>query len=183
MTLHDPALDAQLDAQTRSTTGMTRRQFTTAAAWAAPVVAIAVGTPLAAASGSTPSISIARDSDVTFTGAGDPKEVTGTYGGTVSVLDLPVGEETGALTYTITIPAGVTVTPGTLPGGWVTVTSTATLLVFQGPSLSDANPTTTLPGLTFGGSIGGSDRINLQIEAANEGYQFAEDSLGWGDPA
>ena len=150
MTLHDP----QLDPDTRSTTGLTRRQFTTAAAWAAPVVAIAVASPLAAASGTpTPSISIARDSDVTYTGADDPKALTGSYGGTVSVLNLPVGEETGALTYTISIPAGVTVTPGTLPG------------------------------LTFGGTIAGNARIGLLIEAANDGYQFAEDSLGWGDPA
>jgi hypothetical protein len=166
-------------AGTEQATGFSRRQFTTAAAWAAPVVALAVATPLAAASDvPVQSITISRDNTVTFSGSGDTRGVSGSYGGTLSVTDLPAGVETGALTFTITIPSGVTVTTSTLPADWTVVTSSASLLVFSGPSLSSTYTTTNLPELAFAGTITAGDLITISIDAANDGYQVADDQLG-----
>ncbi|QJU52823.1 hypothetical protein SCB71_05675 [Herbiconiux sp. KACC 21604] len=171
--------DADAAGTAAASTGVSRRQFTTAAAWAAPVIALAVATPLASAS-ATISLSIARDNQVTFTGDGDPRALEGTYDGTLSALNLPQGSETGVLTYTIVIPSGVTVSYGSLPAGWVVATDSPTLLVFQGPSLTSTNTTTTLPSLTFGGTIASGDRIVISIDAAEPGYQVADDELGFG---
>ncbi|GAA2242933.1 hypothetical protein N1031_14265 [Herbiconiux moechotypicola] len=158
--------------------GLSRRQFTTAAAWAAPVIALAVATPLAAASTApTPSITISRDNTVTFTGVGETRDLAGNYGGTLSVTDLAPGAETGALTFTVGIPSGVVVTP-TVPADWSTVTTSPTLLVFAGPSLSSTYTTTELPDLAFSGTITTGDLITLSIDAANPGYQVADDQLG-----
>lgn len=97
--------------QSSTASGMTRRGMMHAAAWSLPVIAVAVATPLAAASGlNVAAVMPAATVDgATFTWPGAEVTNTGTVPATISwsISVAPTLESlSGPLTGTITIPPG-----------------------------------------------------------------------------
>ncbi len=162
-----------------------RRQMMKAAAWAAPVVAVAASAPLAAASITTvqPGGSVAFGYDV---GAGsvtaESATFSATFGGTAGATTL----STGALTVTLRFPAvysQVSVIDGQdLGNGWV-VTSLSTdgsgrknVTAQFAPGISSSTPgTLTVPSFTTpivasgapSGTVPSAESIRVKTEWAN----------------
>ncbi|WP_262001624.1 hypothetical protein [Microbacterium sp. Mcb102] len=96
----------------RTSTGITRRSVVRAAAWSAPVIAAAIATPLAAASGAAaltvqPSPATVTGADFAWPGATVTNTGTTPLTVTWSVDVAPVLESlSGPLTGTVTIPPG-----------------------------------------------------------------------------
>ncbi|MDO9395291.1 MAG: hypothetical protein Q7T71_01955 [Herbiconiux sp.] len=132
---------------TGTQSGLTRRQVALGAAWAAPVVALAVATPLAAASGGIPR---AWQVNSSISGSGGPQYAgnISITGGGVTLLNNP-GDSTGLLTITVNVPVNYTaqrsdtdataIAQGTIIDGWtVTLFSVSgsngrTAIVFSHP--------------------------------------------------
>ena len=109
--------------------GVSRRSVVTAAAWSAPVVALAVATPLAAASTAGGTLFVIGNA---FAGAGIFLNGSN-YNGAGASGDYPPG----AVTLTFVLPAGVDFTVSA-PGSWIVTESGNTVTISNGVALTPA---------------------------------------------
>jgi hypothetical protein len=150
--------------------GFTRRQVTAGAAWAAPVIALAVATPLAAASDvpvQQPSTFVSGSIQASST----PTARIGTYGGgNVTYYNLGSSLTTGPLTVEI-----LSTTPNFVisydeaafaAAGWVLTSSSAQVITFTGPELSGGQ-SRTIPPVTFTGAAGARGTVSVDVYATN----------------
>ncbi|QWT24870.1 hypothetical protein KPL76_05795 [Subtercola sp. PAMC28395] len=161
--------------------GLTRRQVATGAAWAVPVIALAVGTPLASASVTSPTATVTG----TITGSvGNGVRTVKYSNGGVSYDSAgdPTLPDSGILTIKLAWDnSAYVITYDSVPSGWVLVSASSTVSVVQyehAPISNGASitfPTVTWKALSTSGHV----NFSVQVESDNQNIGSAGVTKGY----
>jgi hypothetical protein len=166
--------------------GLTRRQIAVGAAWAAPVIALAVATPAHAASVppvAQPQLYIADASDVAI--VPDTSVTFNTNNTVFTLLNATPTANTGTVIFTLTWTSGFVlqnspVVGAILPGGWTVTISDGARVRLTHAALTQSNTTTTAPSFTViknsGETVG--DAVQILVAGSNPGFSSAK-TAGW----
>ncbi|NQX35555.1 hypothetical protein [Herbiconiux sp. VKM Ac-2851] len=157
------------------TRGLTRRQVTTAAAWAAPVIALAVATPLAAASEVFDSPTAFVSGALAATGTSATQRTATYEGGALNYNSAGVpGLNSGDITISVynNKTASWTLTTDVVTAyqaaGWVLVTASPESTVFIHSAISNG-ATISMPAISWSAPAGSSKPVlGIMVSSDND---------------
>jgi hypothetical protein len=146
--------------------GLTRRQVTTAAAWAAPVIALAVATPLAAASDPVESPTAYVSGAINATGTSSTARTATYSGGSLNFDSAGIsGVDSGNLTLVVSSTRAGWTTSTDIPAvyqaaGWTLVSASpdGTVFGFSHAPISNGQ-SVSMPGVTWSAPVGSAKPI------------------------